>query len=123
MRTGLSALLVRSALGAAGFFAVSTNFAVAATSLEADQVDKLQVNESDTNGRQCFEITGIVADSALGIKRVEQHTTGDVLYITASLGLANSRHTGGLHYNVCPEHHVDQIVFGIKRQQIWKAGT
>jgi hypothetical protein len=123
MRTGLSSLFIRGAIGAAGLLAISSNIAVAATPLEADQVNKLQVTESWTSGRQCFEITGIVADSALGIKRVEQHITGDTLYVTASLGLADSRHTGGLHYDVCPDHLVRQIIFGTRGKQIWKAGT
>lgn len=123
MRTNLSALLFRSLVGVAALSAFTSDNALAATSLEVDQIANLHVAESQVGGRQCFEITGIVADSALGIKKIRQTSIGDILSITASLGLADRRHTGGLHYNICPDHPVLQIVFGSKRKQIWKAGA
>ena len=83
----------------------------------------LRVQVVNTPARSIITLTGLLNDSALGIRNVE--ISGDRAQCTAHIvvhkTLASSQHTGQLNARFVLDHPVERIQFGADKQTIWTA--
>lgn len=83
----------------------------------------LRVQVANTPAHSIITLTGLLNDSALGIRHVEissdraQRTAHIVVHKT----LASSQHTGQLNARFVLDHPVERIQFGADQQTIWTA--
>ena len=83
----------------------------------------LRVQVANTPDGSIITLTGLLNDSALGIRHVEisgdraQRTTHIVVHKT----LASSQHTGQLNARFVLNHPVQRMLFGVNQQTIWTA--
>jgi len=83
----------------------------------------LHVQVANTPDGSTLTLTGLLNDSALGIRNVritsnrQQQTAHIIVYKT----LANSQHTGQLNARFVLNHPVQRMLFGVNQQTIWTA--
>ena len=83
----------------------------------------LHVPVANTPDGSTLTLTGLLNDSALGIRNVritsnrQQQTAHIIVYKT----LANSQHTGQLNARFVLNHPVQRMLFGVNQQTIWTA--
>ena len=82
----------------------------------------LHVQVANTPDGSTLTLTGLLNDSALGIRNVritsnrQQQTAHIIVYKT----LANSQHTGQLNARFVLAHPVQRVLFGADKQIIWR---
>ena len=83
----------------------------------------LHVQVANTPDGSTLTLTGLLNDSALGIRNVritsnrQQQTAHIIVYKT----LANSQHTGQLNARFVLRRVVPRMLFGVNQQTIWTA--
>ena len=82
----------------------------------------LRVQVANTPDGSTLTLTGLLNDSALGIRhvRISSNRQQQTAHIIVYKALANSQHTGQLNARFVLAHPVQRVLFGADKQIIWR---
>lgn len=88
--------------------------------LEREQIDKLNVQADEKDGKICLSVSGLCMCSAYVVRGKEVTSYGDTLQIIIKKSLAGKRtDSGHFSYSVEIPSHINHVVFGDNKVVIW----
>jgi hypothetical protein len=92
------------------------------TSVETKLVRDLHIEEQKAVEKTCYEISGLLFNSALSINNVSHYQNDDYLVVEVIASLDNKLGKGcNLKERICIDKPVKYIMFGKERKIIWRA--
>jgi len=96
---------------------------IAPQTAQPQNFSALRVQVANTPDGSIITLTGLLNDSALGIRnvRISSDRQQQTARIIVQKKLASSQHTGQLNARFVLDHPVERIQFGADQQTIWTA--